>query len=474
MEELSKKGIRITLAAEEFIKEHNIPLEKILSLNKSFIEKDDLRGLEKEEKEKKKEVEIKRESKFKPIAKEYDADIKIYHALDVTEKSRTNGSVEDFISYFRNRYKRLKRKLGTENSKWSLCDVAETRNMKGEKVRLDVLVFNISITKNNNLLITIEDMTGMGKVVFTKRKEEIFNKAKLISKDDVVSIYCSVGDGILFGEDIEWVDIPATREKKFAENDFVALYLSDLHFGSKQFLPNYLDQLVEWIHGKKGGEETASKVKYMMVAGDLVDGIGIYPSQEKDLLVKDINKQYELFNEFLERLPDYIEVIIGPGNHDAVRRADPMPALSKELVTFDAHLVGSPSFFSIEGIKHLMYHGTSADSWIATFSHLSYSEPEKVMVDALKKRHLSPLYGGNPIVPERIDYMMIEEVPDVLHFGHVHKNGYAKYKNTLVINSGTFQGITDFQKKQGHIPTPGKVPAYELKTGRIRTLDFTV
>jgi DNA polymerase II small subunit len=68
--------------------------------------------------------------------------------------------------------------------------------------------------------------------------------------------------------------------------------------------------------------------------------------------------------------------------------------------------------------------------------------------------------------------MVIEEPPDVFHTGHVHKNGYTQYRGTLSINSGTFQDRTDFQVKQGHVPTPAMVPVYEMKHGRLRTLDF--
>ena len=103
---------------------------------------------------------------------------------------------------------------------------------------------------------------------------------------------------------------------------------------------------------------------------------------------------------------------------------------------------------------------------------MSYMHSEKVMVEYLKRRHLSPVYGGNLIIPEDVDYMVIEEPPDIMHCGHIHKNGYAQYRGTLVINSGTFQSRTEFQIKQGHVPTPALVPVYETKTGKLRTLDF--
>lgn len=174
----------------------------------------------------------------------------------------------------------------------------------------------------------------------------------------------------------------------------------------------------------------------------------------------------------LKKIPDHVEIIVAPGNHDAVRRGEPQPALGTDLVKSDVIRVGNPSVVGIEGLKHLIYHGTSMDSMIANVPGLSYKYPEKVMVEYLKRRHLSPIYGGNLIVPENTDYLVVEEVPDIMHSGHVHKNGYTKYRGTLIINSGTFQAQTDFQLKQGHIPTPALVPIYEMKYDRLKTLDF--
>jgi DNA polymerase II small subunit len=297
-------------------------------------------------------------------------------------------------------------------------------------------------------------------------------KSKGIILDDVVAITGKVLEPYMIADDVEWPGIPVTKEKKLAEKDVAVAYLSDLHFGSTNFMKDHLDSFVRWLHGEGQTKELAGKVKYVVVAGDIVDGIGIFPNQEKELVVKDVYKQYEMFDDFVAELPDYVEIIVGPGNHDAVRRGDPMPAIGDDFVKSDVTKIGSPSMVNIEGLKHLIYHGTSIDSMISSIPGMSYMHPEKVMMEFLKRRHLSPVYGGNLMIPEDIDYMVVEDPPDIVHCGHIHKNGYAQYRNTLVINSGTFQSRTEFQIKQGHVPTPALVPVYELKTGKLRTLDF--
>ena len=122
--------------------------------------------------------------------------------------------------------------------------------------------------------------------------------------------------------------------------------------------------------------------------------------------------------------------------------------------------------------KTLAYHGTSLDSVIAALPGMTYAYPEKPMVELLRRRNLSPLFGENPIVPEEKDYMVIEEVPDILHMGHVHKNAYDNYKGTVVVNSGTWQERTEFQRKQGHVPTPCILPVYEMKRGQVSIVNF--
>jgi DNA polymerase II small subunit len=344
----------------------------------------------------------------------------------------------------------------------------------GEEVRVIVMVTEKHETKKGNILFDIEDLTDTFKVVFSsiRGREKLMEKSKSILLDDVVAITGRVHEPYIIAEDVEWPDLPVVKERKTIDKDLAVVYLSDLHFGSNNFMKEHLNLFTKWLWGEGENKELASKVKYIVIAGDIVDGIGVYPNQEKELIVKDVYKQYEMFDDFVASLPDYIEVVAGPGNHDAVRRGDPMPAISSDCIKSDVIRIGSPSTVFIEGFRHLIYHGTSIDSMIASLPGMSYMHPEKVMVEFLKRRHLSPVYGGNLIIPEDIDYMVIEEPPDVFHCGHIHKNGYAQYRGTLVINSGTFQKRTEYQIKQGHIPTPALVPVYELKTGKLRTLDF--
>jgi len=473
MHEFAEKGIRLSVDAQMLVDEKASAelVKKIIALEKPLITKADVEALLEEKKEELK-IEVRRAADFIPQAKDYSADIRVMHTKDVTGKSRTTGEVENFVSYFRNRYQRLSRLLRSAG-KESLVDLKDVKRHINERVRVNVLVSSKSETKKGNLLLELEDMTGTFKAVISgTRDEALAERAKRILTDDVLSISGKVLEPYMIVDEIEWPDFPVMRQRKTAENDLAIAYVSDTHFGSKNFLEHEFKSFVDWLHCRGESKELAGKVKYLMIAGDIVDGIGVYPNQEKELVVKDIYEQYKMFDDFVESLPDWIEVIMCPGNHDAVRRGEPMPAIGKDLSSADVTSVGNPSTVVVEGLKHLMYHATSIDSMIANLPGASYMHPEKVMVEYLKRRHLSPIYGGNLIIPENIDYMVIDDEPDVLHCGHVHKNGYTQYRGTLLINSGTFQARTEFQIKQGHVPTPALVPVYEMKHGRLRTLDF--
>jgi hypothetical protein len=53
------------------------------------------------------------------------------------------------------------------------------------------------------------------------------------------------------------------------------------------------------------------------------------------------------------------------------------------------------------------------------------------------------------------DMMVITEVPDILHSGHVHNIDVQNYRGTLIVNSGAWQTQTKYQQMMGIVPSPG-------------------
>jgi len=122
----------------------------------------------------------------------------------------------------------------------------------------------------------------------------------------------------------------------------------------------------------------------------------------------------------------------------------------------------------------LLYHGRSLDDIISTVPDIDNGHPEKAMKLLLQSRHLAPVYGGKtPLSPENRDSLVIEHVPDIFHAGHVHVLGYTNYRGVLILNSGGWQEQTDYMRRLGLVPTPGKVPVVNLQTSEIRVIPFS-
>ena len=467
------KGIRLAPDAYAFLEAFALEpaaLQKMLSSDRFMLTKDDIDGMLSAEEKIPTEATVSRSPSFRPEAKEYGPNYKVIEKSDVSGKSRCTGKLQDFVAHFRDRYARISRIVRARVSQNAIVPTSKLKPTQGSKVRLIAMVNKKQMTKKGNVLLEVEDEEGSAKVVVMKDTAGFKVHHKILN-DDIVAFDGKNADELFICDNVEWPDIPVAREMRKSERDAGIAYLSDLHFGSKKFLEGEFAHFVNWLNGSEGRADLAGKVKYIIIAGDVADGIGIYPEQEKELAVKDIYKQYAMFDAFMEKIPDYITVIMGPGNHDAVRRAEPQPIIPYDMVKSGVVRVGSPSRVEIEGLRHLIYHGNSLDSIIAT-GGLTYDKPHEAMLELVRRRHLSPIYGQNLIVPEDHDYLVIEDEPDVVHMGHVHKNGHMLYRGALLLNSGTFQDRTDFQVRMGHVPSPGLVPILETKTGKVNYIGF--
>ncbi|MBS3068769.1 DNA-directed DNA polymerase II small subunit [Candidatus Micrarchaeota archaeon] len=475
IERLNAAGLRLASDAHQLLEgraDAKEIVDRLLGANLVFVSKEDV---EKEMAQQSKipmPVEVAREPSFKPAAKDLQPHVKVVQDEDVSGKSRCRGTMDDFVSYFRNRFERMRSLLRTRTTTNPFVKTTNLKRNLFQKGVLVAMVIEKRITKKGDMVIEVEDDEGQA-LVFVSAKEKCFKDAKGLLNDDVVAFEGKITETFLIAEGIMWPDLPVLKERSYAKNDVAIVYLSDLHIGSKFFLEKEFLRFVSWLKGNEGNEQLAGKVKYIEIAGDIVDGIGVYPSQEKELVVRDIFKQYDMFARLMEEIPDYITIIASPGNHDAVRRAEPQPQLPSDILKESRVLsVGSPSRLDIEGMRHLVYHGTSLDSIISGICGLSYSKPEEPMLELLKRRHLSPVYGSNPIVPEGRDYMVINDEPDVVHMGHIHKNGSMLYRGTLLLNSGTFQARTEFQIRMGHVPSPCIVPILEAQSGKLTHISF--
>ena len=395
---------------------------------------------------------------------------------DPTQAIAPAEGAEGYGRLFRDRYERLfsivRERLDTKGS----ATLSAARNLApGKKVKIAGLLADRS-SRRGNVELRVDDPTGTLKVVCREGPAE---KAALEAPlDSMVVIEVSKSkSGQLFTDSVVLPDVPGRRVVSSSHRVYAVL-LSDLHIGSRMFLSDDFDRFLQWLNGGFGDKDVVNRIKYLMVAGDLVDGVGVYPGQEFQLAERDPKKQYEMAAELLKRVPGHVQIVLSPGNHDAVRQALPQPAvavdMAESLYAMDnVRWVGDPAYLKLHGVTFLVYHGKSLDDVIATTPNLAYDRPTDAMKLLLRARHLAPTYGKRTALsPEPRDYMVVDQVPDVFHVGHVHTYGETSYRGTLLVNSGTWQAQTNFQSNMGMEPTPSIIPVLDLSTLRAVRRNF--
>ena len=404
---------------------------------------------------------------------EYDFEI----IQDTSKKSYTSGELENLISYFKSRYEKLENILSKRPELRNYTKIADIDDLS-DSLTLILMVREIRSSKNGHKIVEFEDDTGNISILFSQNNEELFAEAEKLVRDEVVGVIANKSDdrGFAFGQQIINPGVLRVPKKNM---DFGIVFLSDVHIGSLTFLEDAFSRFIDWINCDYGTEEqrrVAEDVKYLIIGGDIVDGIGVYPNQDQELVIKDITEQYNEAARFLGNIRSDIKIIIAPGNHDASRVAEPQPAVPEEyakaLYELDnVEFISNPGVVSLDGINVLIYHGRSFDDLVMAVKDFTYEKSDYLMEELLKKRHLAPIYGERtPLASELEDYLVIDEVPDIFHTGHIHVNSYRRFNGIHLINSGTFQTQTSFQKIHNIEPTPAEVPV--IHKGKYKHFKF--
>jgi len=392
--------------------------------------------------------------------------------------------VKDFVNHFRIRYEAM-RKILEEKDFDNLSSIRKI-GMDRRSYTIIAAVVNKRITKNKNLLVEVEDMTGMSIVLINRNKKEVFEKARDLLNDDIVAFNVTGTREMLFANDVIFPE-GSLDEKRYSEFDEYVAFISDLHAGSKMFLGKNLLRFVKWLNGEEGDEAQkalAKKVKYLILNGDNIDGVGIYPGQDRHLAETTTRGQYKIIEDILKLVRKDIVMVMGPGQHDAVWVGEPQPVIGERWAPGlyeieNLNLVPNPCLIEIDGgFKILMYHGASINRFIDEIPEIrmkfGHSSPTRVVKEFVKRRHLAPMHGMMDYIPcEKEDPLLMQIIPDIITTGDQHRVEITNCNNILLIATSCWQSITPFEEKVGNIPDPCKVPLFNLKTRQIKILDFS-
>ena len=419
---------------------------------------------------------------FPMLAKDIDSEIDVH--FDITGNSVTEGKLSDIKSFFNSRLSQIRNLMieGRSLPRRPISNAEAYRNRQRYssneyEITIVGLVSEPRWAKSGNLMFLLEDETTQIQCLLKPPSGANPLHAALdgLMNDDVVGV-----SGFFIGDRTDLFIIsnihlpPLPRRAKNAasiDESVSAAFLSDVHVGSKTFLEPQWEKMINWFKT----DPLAKTIKYFVLSGDGVDGVGIYPGQDRHLAITDLFKQYGALAMLLSDLPDWVDVIILPGNHDAVRPAEPQPALDPEVQQdySDAVFVGNPCDFSLHGVRILSYHGKSIDDFVAGLRSVTYAKPEMAMRSMLERRHLAPSWGGKtPLSPEPEDSMVIGTIPDIFVTGHVHGQFVGDHKGTTIVHSSTWQDQTDYQRMLGFQPKPCILTVINLHTHASASIPF--
>ena len=413
-------------------------------------------------------------------------DWEIAFSYEEYEKKRVYA---DFVQHYRNRHKQIADIL---KGRYELRDALPARRIATKNDRESIAYIGIvnerTETKNGNIVISADDPTGTLTLIAHKSKPDVVAACRDLVPDEVVGFRGTKSKDAVFIDDVIWPDVPVDSPMRTSEEDIGAVFISDVQYG-RQFLHHEFNAFCTWLAGgSEEHRELAANTKYLFIVGDIVDGIGIFPSQHEELDVPDIHAQFDHVAAYLKLIPEHITIFICAGNHDPVRLAEPQPVIPYEYIKPIADLpnvvlLSNPSSVIIgkstrsSGLEVLLYHGYSFDYYAQNVDSIresgGYDAPVEIMKFLLKRRHLAPTHASTLYIPDiRKDYHVIERIPDIFATGHIHRMQAGTYRSTTLLQCGSWMGKTAFEEKLGHHPEPAKAFHVNLKTRKVSHIDF--
>ncbi len=408
----------------------------------------------------------------KPVSRPKVAEIPPVIIERQITKSLSDGKLESYVSLFNDRFRTLSR-LVRRNP--SMRDAGFLSNLHpDEENKVVGMIADIQTFPNGRVRVVLEDSDGRLNIMLKEEKESLN-----LLNDEVIGVSGKLnrqGNTLFVNSPIVRPHFGRYREFSRADEPYIAIFISDIHLGSGTFKEKEWDKFISWLNGEVDyHKEWIPNPGYLIIAGDAVDGIDSYPGQEADLSITDVWEQYSELSKSVSKIPNQIQSVIMPGNHDAVRLMEPqLPLPDRVIKNFGDNLTftANPVLLNLAGVKVLCYHGKSLDD-LVSLREMSYEDPINMMKELLNRRHLAPIYGAKtPLAPEKQDHLLIREVPDIFVTGHVHSFGIERHNGVLMINPGTWQAQTDYQKMMGFQPDPCRAVAVNLQTFETQVLDF--
>lgn len=413
--------------------------------------------------------------------------------LDIPEKASAKPDFSAFRQLFQNRFEQLS-SIFMEN--FDDSDAILDSEMREEEIPKDksgILIGMVQDTRvlhTNKFVIQLEDpKSGIITNCVMVQDSPSFPEYRDIIRDTVIGISGILpknfrgGDITAFwGRDIIRPGFSPTQFNPI-KNPHKLLFIADLHFGSKYFSRSVFAKLIKFLTLQDLDpiyKNITKEIKTIIIVGDLVDGVGRFSDQKEQISSYSLQAQYQGLAKALMEIPSHIQILIIPGEHDATQAALPQPAIDRQISqalltipNLTSH--GNPLRLSLEKMKLLIFHGQGNYELFQKSFQKPNAKPTLAIKHLLEYRHLYPEYGSyNPLAPFKRDYLVIDEVPDVIVSGHLHHAYFEEYKGIKIITCGTFQ--RDNQKKtqlEGKASL-GIIPILDAVSGNVEMIDLKI
>lgn len=197
---------------------------------------------------------------------------------------------------------------------------------------------------------------------------------------------------------------------------------SDIHFGSVFHLPKTFNEAL------KKTEDVG--IKDVFIAGDIVDGFGIYKGHHENLITPSIEGQTDIAAETFSKYPN-LRFWADAGNHDysytQQNGAKPLSILEAKLDNF--HNLGDfRADVIMNGIRIRLLHGAGNRAYARSYPSQQY---------------LRDYFGG-------LEREQLTEVPHIIIIGHYHTYYQGKDHGIHILQCGSFQdGDNEYCVRRG-------------------------
>ena len=463
VEEAIKKGYTITKKALDLLQSAEAPLQ-ILNEAIDKLEEETPKTLLIDERLIEELLKPSEKPCQESVREEDRGELEVSIEIEVDERYlrewRIQGSLAEFQKHFRNRYEKISRILRERLG--AVTDVLSALKLReGQDAYIIAAVLEKSESKKAWIL-RVDDPSSEATIIAPKNGD-VASIAEKILPDSVIGFKVQKHERSLIAREIFLPEI-ALRNVEKTDLDAYACLISDIHVGSKHFREDLFESFLDWLN--REGDPEARKTRVLIIAGDAVDGIGVYPNQDKELEITSIDEQFRRLSRLLAEIPEHVTIMIGVGNHEPVQKALPQPPLQEKYRSIlkrsgrQIVFLGNPAWIKLSGRPFLVYHGQGLDDVIQIIPGFSHSTLKndigKVLELLIRHRHLCPIHGeSTPLLPTEEDLLVVDKIPSVFHSGHVHVAYAGSYQGIRMINSGTWQEQTSYQRNVGLEPTVG-------------------